>query len=277
MAVGSVVNAVAILRHLAGSEPLGVNALARALGLNPSTCFAILKTLAAEAFVDFDPDTKTYRLGLEPGRLFHTHPDLEGWIRGMGASLRELARQFSVTCGLWEARGERLVLLNVAESPRETRIHLTQGQRLPIYLGAMGRCIAAREQLQLERVAQILPTLRWESPPTPQQFLEDMRLAQTRGWASDEGNYLRGVTTVAAAVCDGDGRVRYCLTSILFSGQYDPAEVARIGEATAALAREGERRLVEAGGRLARAHAPAAPAPAAAGAHASSKRRRAAS
>lgn len=248
MAVGSVVNALAILRHLAGSKPLGVNPLARALGLNPSSCFNILKTLAAEEFVDFDPETKTYRLGAAPGRLFRTEPDLASWTRWMAEALAALAREFSVTCGLWRVHGDRVVLIEVAESGLATRIHLTLGQRLPSHIGAMGRCIAAREGLTLDEVSEILPRLRWQSPPAPERYFKDMRLAAGRGWSIDEGAYLRGVTTVAATLGDERGRAQYCLTSTLFSGQYGPSEMRRIGDRTAALAREGERRLAKTGG-----------------------------
>src|SRR3546814_3288461 len=43
--VAAVVNAITILRYLAGHEGQGVNAIARATNLSPSTCFGILKTL----------------------------------------------------------------------------------------------------------------------------------------------------------------------------------------------------------------------------------------
>src|SRR5262245_50759090 len=62
--VPAVTRAVAILRHLGRSgEPLGVHAIARAVGIVPSTCLHILRALAAEEFVAVDPETKRYRVG----------------------------------------------------------------------------------------------------------------------------------------------------------------------------------------------------------------------
>ena len=57
--VGSIVKTIAILRHLA-DEPdrRGVNAIARAVSLSPSSCFNILKTLAREGFVEFGASGK---------------------------------------------------------------------------------------------------------------------------------------------------------------------------------------------------------------------------
>ena len=55
--------AAAVLRLLGKSDtPMGLQAIARALGLVPSTCLYVLRALVAEEFVAFDPDTKRYSL-----------------------------------------------------------------------------------------------------------------------------------------------------------------------------------------------------------------------
>src|SRR5271170_8455218 len=55
--------AAAVLRLLGKSDgPLGVQSIARELGLVPSTCLHVLRALVAEEFVSFDPDIKRYSL-----------------------------------------------------------------------------------------------------------------------------------------------------------------------------------------------------------------------
>src|SRR3954469_15279149 len=55
--------AAAVLRLLGKSDkPLGVQSIARSLGLVPSTCLYVIRALIAEEFVAFDPDTKRYSL-----------------------------------------------------------------------------------------------------------------------------------------------------------------------------------------------------------------------
>src|SRR5271155_4387545 len=55
--------AAAVLRLLGKSDtPLGVQSIARELGLVPSTCLYVLRALVAEELVAFDPDTKRYSL-----------------------------------------------------------------------------------------------------------------------------------------------------------------------------------------------------------------------
>src|ERR1700678_2188388 len=59
----AIARAVAILRLLGKCDaPVGVQAIARELGLVPSTCLYVLRALAAEEFVSFDADTKRYSL-----------------------------------------------------------------------------------------------------------------------------------------------------------------------------------------------------------------------
>lgn len=68
--VKPVVNAIRILQHLTESgSPERSSDIARALSINPSTCFNILRTLASEEMVAFDPVSKTYTPGLGLARL----------------------------------------------------------------------------------------------------------------------------------------------------------------------------------------------------------------
>lgn len=147
MPVKSVQNAFAILRQLAGSEPAGVNAIARSVDLSPSTCFNLLKTLVIEGLVSFDDKTKKYSLEALASRLFIAEPEFTAWSGWLLAQLRKVSGAHLLSCGLWQVRSRRLVLREVVESPDPTRVYLSVGQRLPIHIGAMGRCIAARQGL----------------------------------------------------------------------------------------------------------------------------------
>src|ERR1700754_4629253 len=59
----AIARAAAVMRLLGKSDaPLGVQAIARELGLVPSTCLHVLRALVAEEFVSFDPQSKRYAL-----------------------------------------------------------------------------------------------------------------------------------------------------------------------------------------------------------------------
>lgn len=241
--VGSVSNAIAILRSLASSEPRGVNAIARALDLSPSSCFNILKTLVAEGVVDFDRTTKVYSMGNGLQDLLHHRPTVAEWTSWLRRELQLVADQSHTSCGLWRVNGNRAILVEVAECSQETRIHISPGQRLPKYIGAMGRCIISKEELERDRIDDVLAQLRWQVEPNLKQYMADVATARTSGWAVDDGNYLRGVVTVAAVIVDDARRVSHCLTSTGFSGQFVSDDIVGIGSRMADLASTAGTRL----------------------------------
>jgi len=73
--VKPVANAIAILRYV--GQQGGVHtatSVAKALGINTSTCFSILRTLHAEGMVVFDRTGKTYAIGFGLTKLIRSMP-----------------------------------------------------------------------------------------------------------------------------------------------------------------------------------------------------------
>src|SRR3546814_1529631 len=89
--------------------------------------------------------------------------------------MRALANEFETCQGLWEIASERAVLIEVADSPLATRIHLSVGQRIPARIGAMGRCIAARQHLGREDLRRNIEELRWQSPPRSEEHTSELQ------------------------------------------------------------------------------------------------------
>ena len=237
--VPAAVHALNILRLLARADtPLGVTSVARAVGISPSSCFNLLKTLCAESVAEFDPLDKTYRIG---GGVY------ELVSQGGGDQAQALVRprllamagKFRFASGLWRVSATgRLVLLDFADSELAMRIHMSVGQRLPLFIGAMGRCVAAYADMPANALAVAFATLRWARAPAPERYLREVARARRQGWAVDDGDFMRGICTVAAPVLDTISCVRYCIANTFFQGEYDSEGVARIGAATAHCASE---------------------------------------
>jgi DNA-binding IclR family transcriptional regulator len=236
--VGSVVQAVAILRHL-GTVPagLGVTAIGRDLSISPSSCFNLMKTLVHEGLADFDPGTKRYTLGLGVAELARLSAARSDIVHRAAPVMQSLADRFAVACGLWRVTATgRTVLVALVESDAATRIHMAVGQRQPSHAGSVGRAVLTRSGTTPDAITQGLPLVRWQNPPTPTRYLQEIEAARERGWALDRDQLLRGVTSVAAAVVDRDGAPRFAVSCTMFSGQHDTDDVAAIGEAVRALA-----------------------------------------
>lgn len=229
--VTSVVQAVAVLRHLAATDRgRGVTAVAAAIGISPSSCFNVLKTLVAEDLVAFDDETKTYSIGLGVINLGYSATRRNAVIKAAESRMVKLAEKHDGAVGLWRVSSrERLTLVHLAESQGTTRIHLSIGQRLPIAAGAMGRCVAAIQDPGEAELSRRFAAVRWGQPPRFDVYRAQIEAARQQGFSTDVDQLLRGISSVAAAIVDRAASVRFCLSVTMFGGQHSAERMRRIG------------------------------------------------
>lgn len=237
----AITRAAAILRLLGKSDaPLGVNAIARELGLVPSTCLYVLRALAEEELVAFDADTKRY--ALEAGVLTLAR----GWLRRnrfvdlAQPAMDRLAREHGVTMlGVQVVGLEHMIVVGTALGGSNFQLSAQVGSRFPTLISATGRCIAAfgghSEAILRKRFA----ALRWDDPPSFDEWCEQVAQTRERGWAIDEGKYIAGITVLAAPVWKAQHTPGYALVAIGLG-----SAVRRIGvEALAAALTDAARAL----------------------------------
>ncbi|MDE8654516.1 IclR family transcriptional regulator [Novosphingobium album (ex Liu et al. 2023)] len=243
--VKPVSNAINILRFLAAEgRPATSTQIARHLGINASTCFNILRTLAHEGMVSFDNVAKTYGIGLELGKLAGTALQQGERLSAARPLLHDFAEEFGVTMALWRRVGsDRMVLTIVEHSSSALSIVMREGQRLPVLLGSSGRVVATHLGLTKRQVQKEFKSLRWASPLSFETFWEEAERATEVGWATDRGNFAAGIQTVAAPVYEPGGRIAFTAVAFMFLGQYGDDKIVRMGESLTALGRELSRTI----------------------------------
>ena len=230
--VPAVENAIKLLRRIAmASEPEGVAAMARATGLNGSTTFNILKTLANEGFVVFDEKDKTYRIGMGVleivGSILGANPN--DLIRPL---LHSLATEHSVLIALWQiTESNRIVLIDSVAPTKTVHAKLETGSRLPAMIGAVGRCYAALTGVTQSEAKVAYDLLKWQSPPGFENYWQDIELARQTGIAYDFGNLFIGLNISAAVASDAAGKPRLGLSAISIAGQTSAKAMQDIGAA----------------------------------------------
>ncbi|UZG46040.1 IclR family transcriptional regulator [Caldimonas thermodepolymerans] len=231
--VKPVVNAVRILRYLTHKgAPERAADIARHLGINPSTCYNILRTLVAEDVVDFNPLSKTYSAGLGLSRLVEQLVTQGQRLQMALPPMRELAARFGVTVTLWRRMGpDRIVLVHSESSPTDVHIDMPVGQRLPILMGASGRLFVGRMNMSEDELRAAFESIRWARALSFETYLREVNRARRRGWAVDDGYFAVGVLAVAAPVCDASGDIAFTVSAVMIRGQRNDAEVEVIGEA----------------------------------------------
>ena len=236
--VKPVVNAVRILRYLSETgSPARAITIARNLSINASTCFNILRTLALEEIVEFDPLSKTYTTGLGLTRLVENFLTEGQRVAAAVPHMTDLAAEFSVTMALWKrVAPERIVLVKNVSSPTDLRIEMAEGQRLPMLMGATGRLFAPRLELTDRKLRAMFRTLRWQRPLTFEEYWQQVEAAEAKGWAIDDGYFSVGVKSLAVPVDDRNGELAYTLVAIMFRAQLDDARVEDLGNKMSNLA-----------------------------------------
>lgn len=243
--VPAVTRAAAILRLLGRSaQPLGVNAIARDLGLVASTCLHILRALAAEELVAFDPDTRRYSLG--PGLLSLARGVLRrsGFRQAVQPALDQLCARHGMTAiGVQVVGLDHMVVMAIARSDQPLRLHVDIGSRFPALISATGRCLAAFGGHSAEALAARFGALRWDRPPTLDDWRADVEATRRRGYSVDAGRYIRGVTIVAVPVLDAHGQMTHGIVAVGLGAEVEKAGAAALARDMRALARDVSEQL----------------------------------
>lgn len=231
--VGALSAGLKVLHYLVRAEtPVGVSQVARDLKLSPSTCFNLLRTLVHERLVDFNPARKTYTIGFGLLELTKGMTERDQMVKFLRPRLDRIASSHRVTGTLWRRLdNERVVLIDRADTASAVRVHMTVGQRLPMFIGALGRCFAAFSGLPREEVRIQFDKLRWENPPEFEAYWEDVLRTREQGFALDQDNFMRGITTIAAPIMSKDSNnAIMAISAIGFSGQFNESSIAALAK-----------------------------------------------
>lgn len=232
-AVPAVTRSLAILRLLARSrEPMGVNAIARELAIVPSTGLHILRALVAEGLVAVDPATKRYVLDAGMLTLARSALRQDGFARLAQPELDALAARFSVTAiGVRVIGLKHMIVVAISKSEATFRLQVDVGSRFPALISATGRCLAAFGNHAASDVERAFKALRWDAAPNYRAWQAEVAQTKRAGFGIDKGNYIRGVTIVAAPVLGIEGWMTHAIVAVALSDQLPAAGAARIGTA----------------------------------------------
>lgn len=208
--------AAAVLRLLGKRDvPLGVHAIARELGIVPSTCLHVLRALVAEELVAFDDDTKRYSLDAGVLTLARHWLRQNHFTEIAQPHLDKIAADYGVTVlGVRIVGIEHIIAVALSRSTSNFQLSTQIGSRFPALISATGRCIAAFGGHPREEVEAAFRTLRWDDAPSIERWWQEVEQTRRTGIAIDDGNYMNGVTVVAAPVWASGRKLNHALVAI---------------------------------------------------------------
>lgn len=230
--VGAVVAGLAVLRYLAASPtPTPLSRITRDVGLNPSTCLNILRTLTQENYVSFDPNSKLYAMGLGALELVSGVLAHGGDLSSVRMLMDDISREEGATVTLWRRISDRRIMLMLESLPAgNVSIKMNIGQRLPLLIGAAGRLMAGYTKMSDAELRQQFKSLRLDHPMTFKEFQSEVSEAVERGYAIDESHFFAGTSSVAVPVLNSNDEATFALTATVFAGRFSDSWAAHMAQ-----------------------------------------------
>lgn len=181
-------------------RPMTISALAKRLGLPPSSCHGLVKTLEERGYL-VEHETLggyyfTKRLE-EHARRIGGYEPLPAWILPALAALREKCGE---TVLLSKLSGTNAVYVEVLQSMQSVRYMAEVGDVRPLYASAAGKallgCLPEGERLALVKGMKMVKRSQ-RTITTQKELLHDIDLSLQRGWFMTRGEYLADVCAIS--------------------------------------------------------------------------------
>ena len=183
-----------VLDLLQDADSVSLPDVAEVTGLPKSSAFRYLVTLESRRYVERDPATGDYRIGLALLPLQGRQFDL--LARRLRPALEELRDRFGETVNLGLLDSDRVTYLSILESPRTVRLAARPGDRDPIHSTALGKAIVAplpESRVRAILAAEGMPRLTERTITDPDVYMAELERVRRLGYAVDDGeNELDG-------------------------------------------------------------------------------------
>jgi IclR family KDG regulon transcriptional repressor len=232
-AVKSADRVFAVLDLLADRGPIRFSEIATALELPNSSAHNLLRTMTGRGYLEFDPDSHTYALGLRLWQVAQAYPGSRDLVSIAQPLMDRLVGVTSETVQLARLDGVENVYLAIAESPHPMKLVSTVGGRLLAHGTALGKALlASLDPADAKRRLGGAPLLRF-TPNTItdlDQLLAELDRVRERGYALDNEEYVIGCRCVAMPVSAASGSVIAAMSISIPTPRYSEA-VARAARA----------------------------------------------
>ncbi len=192
------------------NSPLSIAELSKRLGIYPSTIHRILDTLRYWGYVEQDPHTQKYQLGLKVLELGMTKLQGMELIKEAASYLKELQNQSNETVHLAILEEGEVLYLDKEESSQSIRMVSRVGRRVPTHCTALGKVLLAYlDQEEQEKVIKEKGLSRFtENTITNKKKLrEELSKVRGQGFAEDREEHEKDVRCLATPIKDHRGTV----------------------------------------------------------------------
>jgi IclR family transcriptional regulator, KDG regulon repressor len=193
-----------------GAPRLGITDFSNALGLSKPTVHGLVRTLVKQGFLQQDPETRKYGLGL---KIYELGIVLAGSLeinqKGAGPAYQLAKRTGLVSrIAIWDADS---ALLTVNMEPRSHLFFVYQiGPRIPAYCSAVGKALLASLEARelgtyLDRVT--LDPYTANSITQKDALLREIEETRRRGYSVDREENVSGLACIGTPIFGHGGHL----------------------------------------------------------------------
>jgi DNA-binding IclR family transcriptional regulator len=185
------------------------------LNIPKSSLHALLEVLTSRDYVEFDPESRRYTLGIrvwETGFAYHRH---HGILKQAQEVLEKIVDRVNETVQFAKLVGSENVYLAKVDSTHALRLQSDVGTRLSAHATGIGKALLA--QLDEDEVRRRFPgpdlrVYTRNTIPTLAGLLDELAEIRRRGFAIDNEEYTAGVFCMAVPVFDNAGKATTALS-----------------------------------------------------------------
>lgn len=207
--IQSVERALGILECFTGREQeLGITEIAGRMGLGKSTAYGLVNTLLVTGYLEQDPESKKYCLGLklfEMGNIVQQRMDVR---RAAGAYLGLLSEETGLTVHMAVYRDGKVIYIDKVDAPDSRIIYSQVGKIAPVYCTGIGKAILAWLP-EKERQWLLAGERKAMTPHTiveREKLEEELAKIRRDGYSVDREELEIGLRCVGAPIFDAAGR-----------------------------------------------------------------------
>jgi IclR family acetate operon transcriptional repressor len=216
--VRAVDRALDVLLCFSNQTPeLTMTQIAEQVGIHKSTAHRLLATLENKRFIQRDPNTGTYRLGIRLLQMAYLTLEQNDLRRLAAPFMHQLCDAYEENIDLTVLDDTDVVFINILEGPKRVKLAAAIGQRLPAYATASGKAILGYlpEKIVLRILNRGTPALTSHTLSNPNALLEDLKSVREMGFSISEQELEDQINAVAAPIFDHE---KHPVASIAVAG-----------------------------------------------------------
>jgi len=195
---------------------IGISELCKKINISKATAHSILNTLKAMKYIDQNPQTRQYGLGIRLLELSSAYRNRMGSVPALfDVIAKDLNRQFNETVYMAVLDGTDIIYTGKLDSTNPLRMHSQVGARLPAHATALGKCLLSEYSAEtIERLYAnyVFHPFTENTIRSVAALIECLETVRKEGVAYDHCEYWSDVECVSAPVYDDTGSIALAIS-----------------------------------------------------------------